>query len=112
MSKADIKQSGWISTSERLPELNINIGTKRYPIMISEPVYITIRMASRDIIGQNVVCPIPCILFSNGYWYVDGDSLDGWVDVDRYDSGIEEPFSSNVEVVAWRLMLEPYEEVS
>ncbi len=80
--------------------------------MISDPVYITIRMAPKDTIGQNVVCPIPCILSSNGNWYVDGDSLDGWVNIDDYDSGIEDPFSSDVEVVAWRPVLEPYKEVS
>ena len=102
-------KDGWIPTKEHLPELNINIGTKKNPLMISEPVYITIRMASKDTIGQNIVCPIPCILSSNGYWYVDADSLDGWVDIDRYDSGVEDPFSSNVEVVAWRPLLEPYE---
>ncbi len=104
-----IGENRWIPVSERLPELNINVGTKRYPIMKSDPVYITIRMASKDTIGQNVVCPIPCSFFSNGNWYVDGDSLDGWVNIDDYDSGIEEPFSSNVEVVAWRPMFEPYE---
>ena len=107
-----IGENRWIPVSERLPELNINIGTKKIPLMISEPVYITIRMAPKDTIGQNIVCPIPCFLSSNGYWYVDGNSLDGWVDIDSYDSGIEEPFSSNVEVVAWRPMLEPYEEVT
>lgn len=107
-----IGENRWIPTEERLPELNINIGTRKDPLMISEPVYITIRAASRDTIGQNIVCPIPCFLSSNGNWYVDGNSLDGWVEVDSYDSGIEEPFSSNVEVVAWRPMLEPYEEVS
>ncbi len=101
-------EQDWIPARERLPELNINIGTKKYPLMISAPVYITIK----DTIGQNVVCPIPCILSSNGNWYIDGNSLDGWINIDSYYSGIEDPFSSDVEVVAWRPMFEPYEEVS
>ena len=107
-----IGENRWIPTEERLPELNINVGTRKDPLMISEPVYITLRMASKDTIGQNIVCPIPCTFSSNGYWYVDGESLDGWVEIDSYDSGVEEPFSSDVEVVAWRPMFEPYEEVS
>ena len=107
-----IGENRWIPVSERLPELNINMGTKKNPLMMSEPVYITIRMAPKDTIGQNVVCPIPCTLSSNGKWYVDDGSLDGWVNVDDCYSGTEEPFSSDVEVIAWRPMFEPYEEVS
>lgn len=100
----------WIPTRERLPELNINIGTKRYPIMISEPVYITYRRNPQDAIRQNRVCPIPCYYSSNGYWYIDVATLEGYIYLDLELDNSDEPLKGDV--VAWRPMFEPYEEVS
>ena len=93
----------WIPVSERLPELDVNINAykiKKKPIMVSKPVYISYRFD-----GHDHVCPIPCILHSNGYWYID-DSLVDWVNLDAYDSGIDSPLV--LQVTAWMPLLEPY----
>ena len=93
----------WIPVSERLPELdvNINVYTKENPIMVSEPVCISYKLNGRD-----YVCPIPCILHSNGHWYIDNNSLEDWVNLDDYDSGIEDPL--RLQVTAWMPEPEPY----
>ena len=93
----------WIPVSEELPELdvNINVYSKKNPIMVSKPVYISYKLDGRD-----YVCPSPCILHSNGHWYIDSDSLEDWVNLDDYDSGTDSPLS--LEVTAWQPLPKPY----
>lgn len=99
-----LEPTRWIPVSERLPELdvNINVYEKKNPIMVSKPVYISYRLDGRD-----YVCPVPCILHSNGYWYNDAGSLKDWVQLDDYyDGGADLPIS--LEVTAWMPLPEPY----
>lgn len=100
-----LEQTRWIPVSERLPELdvNVNVYTKKNPIMVSKPVYISYKLDGRD-----YVCPIPCILHSNGYWYIDNGSLEDWVNLDDYDSGTDSPLS-RLEVTAWMPLIEAYQ---
>lgn len=106
MAVKAIGENRWIPVSERLPELHdanypYRKGTKR-----SEPVYITTRQD-----GENYFYPLPVRLYDNGYWYADKDSLeDSGINLDDYDDGTDTPFA--VDIVAWKPMLEPYEEVS
>lgn len=92
----------WIPVSERLPELDVNVGTKKIPIMRSKPVYISYRLGGRD-----YVCPIPCVLHNNGNWYNDEDSFADWVTLNDYDCRIEDPLS--LEITAWMPLSKPYE---
>ena len=98
-----VSTQDWIPCSDRLPELEINIGTMKKPIMVSKPVYISYHV---PYLPEDCICPIPCYLHSNGYWYIDSDTLKEWVDLDEYDGGTDEPLQS--EVTAWKPLLEPY----
>lgn len=98
-----LNQAEWIPVSEGLPKLVNDIGTKKYPLMVSKPVHISYRIDGRD-----YVCPIPCVLDSYGNWSLDRSSIEDWVNLDDYDSGTEDPL--HLEVTAWKPLMEPYKE--
>ena len=97
-----IKMSNWISVKDKLPEIKNKIPYS-HNNMISDPVYITYRHNAK-----NFVCPIPCVLHSNGYWYNDADSLKEWVHLDSNDDLTEDPIKA--EVIAWMPIMKPYDE--
>lgn len=95
----------WIPCSDKLPELDVNIGTLRKPIMVSKPVYISYHI---PYLPEDCICPIPCYLHNNGHWYIDSDTLKEWVNLDDYDDGTDQPLQS--EVTAWKPLPESYKE--
>lgn len=94
------EQTRWISVSERLPELTIDISDFGRKEKKSKLVYITCKR-----LNEVYTCPLPCYLHSNGHWYLDKPSLQEWVNLDDYDDGTDEPIRA--EVIAWMPLPEP-----
>ena len=97
--------NNWISVKERLPELVNDRSSRFFVDRRSDPVYVTTKWENK-----RQVLPIPCILHSNGNWYIDDDSLKEWVNLNDYNDGTDDPLK--VEVIAWRPMMEPYNDDS
>jgi len=93
----------WIPISEKLPKLEVNIGTEKNPIMTSKPVFITCRYIN----GNDYILPVPCILHSSGHWYLAKDLIADWVSLDEYDSEINNPL--RLKVIAWTKLRQPYD---